>query len=153
MNQSQIVEYIATSFPGVDVVVGSSEHGDPEVAWGDTFVSYDPHRDLAPNRRMPFCTIVTKDYPGWDETSNLNRPDIYRVNLGLSRDTYRSVFPDEASYDFTALDLLMPHPVYGCQHWACVLNPSDPTFERLKPLLQDAYNLAVKRLEGHAELS
>ena len=30
----------------------------------------------------------------------------------------------------------MPHPVYGPNHWVCVLNPSDTTFENLKPLLK-----------------
>jgi hypothetical protein len=150
LNQSQIVDYIARSFDGVDVVVGSPEHGDPEVAWGDTFFSYDPNQNLPPHRRTPFCTIVTKNYPGWDEASNLNRPNVYRVNVGLSRDAYRALFPDETTYDFTSLDQLMPHPVYGRQHWVCVVNPTDAMFERLKPLLQDAYSLAVRRSEGRA---
>jgi hypothetical protein len=39
----------------------------------------------------------------------------------------------------------MPHPVYGKQHWACVLNPSDATFNDVKPLLAEASSIAVKR--------
>ena len=31
-------------------------------------------------------------------------------------------------HDFTALDRIMPHPVYGKMYWVCVLNPSDETF-------------------------
>ena len=30
-------------------------------------------------------------------------------------------------------------------HWVCVLNPSEATLERLKPLLAEAYDRAVKR--------
>ena len=39
----------------------------------------------------------------------------------------------------------MPHPVYGRNHWVCVLNPGEATFETLKPLLQEAYDRAVER--------
>jgi len=39
----------------------------------------------------------------------------------------------------------MPHPVYGRNHWVCVLNPSEATFETLKPLLREAYDRAVER--------
>jgi hypothetical protein len=35
--------------------------------------------------------------------------------------------------------------VYGRNHWVCVLNPSEATFETLKPLLQEAYDRAVER--------
>jgi Family of unknown function (DUF6194) len=52
---------------------------------------------------------------------------------------------DGSSRHFTALDKLMPHPVYGQYHWVCVLNPSQATFETLKPLLQEAYDRAVQR--------
>jgi len=33
----------------------------------------------------------------------------------------------------TALDQLMPHPVYGRMFWVCVLNPSDVTFQKVQP--------------------
>jgi predicted DNA-binding protein (MmcQ/YjbR family) len=55
------------------------------------------------------------------------------------------VFDAGAEHDFTALDRLMPHPVYGRNHWVCVLNPSEATFETLKPLLEEAYDRAVER--------
>jgi predicted DNA-binding protein (MmcQ/YjbR family) len=35
--------------------------------------------------------------------------------------------------------------VYSRNHWVCVLNPSEATFETLKPLLQEAYERAVER--------
>jgi hypothetical protein len=50
-------------------------------------------------------------------------------------------------HDFTALNVLMPHPVYAPQSWICVLSPSVETFETVKPLLQEAYDRAVRREE------
>ncbi len=43
------------------------------------------------------------------------------------------------------MDQLLPHPVYGRNHWVCVLNPSEATFDSLKPLLAEAYGVAVER--------
>jgi hypothetical protein len=155
MDQQAITQYIAETFAGVAVVMASAENGAPEVAWGDTFFSYDPDRDLPPNRAFPFATIVTKDYGDFDCASNLNRPDVFRLNVGVSRDTYHALFgaPPPAGaaapgYDFTALDQLLPHPVYAAQHWVCVLNPSAETFERVQPLLAEAYERAVSRLRS-----
>jgi len=33
----------------------------------------------------------------------------------------------------------------GGNHFVCVLNPSDSTFDSIKPLLEEAYGIAVKR--------
>jgi len=156
VDEVSITRYIADTFAGVDVVVASRETGAPEVAWGDTFFSYDPDRDLEPKHRLPFATIVTKDYGDFDRASNLNRPGVFRLNIGVSKETYRSLFgpqppPPGASgvvdtgHDFTALDQLMPHPVYAPQSWVCVLNPSEATFQAVGPLLAEAYELAVRR--------
>jgi hypothetical protein len=46
-------------------------------------------------------------------------------------------------HDFTTLDQLLPHPVYGRMYWVCILNPSDETFRAVQPLLAEAYDLAV----------
>jgi hypothetical protein len=111
MTETSIIEYIRASFDGVDVVAAAEGTSAPEVAWGDTFFMYDPVRKLkAP---FPFATIVTKDYGDFDNASNLNRPGVFRLNLGLSRTTYESLFgPAPGSgavasgHDFTALDRL-----------------------------------------------
>src|SRR5262249_44735755 len=87
VDEVSITRYITDTFDGVDVVVASRETGAPEVAWGDTFFSYDPDRDLEPKHRMPFATIVTKDYGDFDRASNLNRPGVFRLNIGVSKDT------------------------------------------------------------------
>ncbi len=104
MNEESIRRYIASEFDGVDVDIGSKEAGAPEIAWGDTFFIYDPQRNLEGSRRFPFATIVIKDYGDFDNKSNLNRPDVFRLNIGVSKETYRSLFPDEAEHDLTVAD-------------------------------------------------
>ena len=55
----------------------------------------------------------------------------------------------ESGYDYTALDQVMPHPVYGNMYWLCVLNPSLATFEQVKPLLAEAYASAARNEKEH----
>ncbi len=103
MDQASITEDISASFAGVDVVVASAQNGAPEIAWGDTFFIYDPNRDLDETRRFPFATIVTKDYGDFDNASNLDRPGVFRLNIGVSKETFAKLFGAEDDNDFTAL--------------------------------------------------
>lgn len=48
-------------------------------------------------------------------------------------------------FDFTSINALLPHPVYGWMSWACVLNPSEERFEELKPLIWEAYECAKEK--------
>lgn len=153
MDQQAIRDYVRKTFAGVDIQVASKEDGSPEIAWGDTFFIYDPQRNLEGAGRMPFATIVTKDYGDFDNASKLDRPDVFRLNIGVSKQTCSSLFPDEAEHDFTALDVLMPHPIYGRNHWVCVLNPTEATFKKAEPLLAEAYEIAVRRIAGRRERS
>jgi hypothetical protein len=79
----------------------------------------------------------------------LNRPGIFRLNIGVSKQTFQSLFGTEAvdlkDYDFTALDVIMPHPEYAQYHFICVLSPSEKTFEEIRPLLAEAYDIAARR--------
>jgi hypothetical protein len=81
--------------------------------------------------------------------SNLDRPGVFRLNIGVSRETFQSLFGagkvDVGAYDFAALDTIMPHPEYAAQHWVCVLSPSAATFEQVRALLAEAYALAERR--------
>ncbi len=155
MDEAAITRSIAETFAGVDVVCPGAD-SEPAIARGDTFFFYDPDRDLEPNRRFPFATIVTKDYGDFDRASNLDRPGVFRLNIGISKETYGSLVGPQSrrpgadgivdtGHDFAALDRLMPHPVYAPQSWICVLNPSDATFEAVRPVLAEAYDPAVKR--------
>ena len=151
MDQEKISDYISRTFEGVDVVVASKENGAPEIAWGDSFFIYDPNRDLPETRRFPFATIVTKNYTGFDELSDLDRPGVFRLNIGVSKQTFDTLFGDGGEHDFTTLDRLMPHPLYGSNHFVCILNPSDDSFESVKPLLSEAYDIAVRRAAPRAK--
>src|SRR5262245_33546547 len=107
MDESAITTYITEAFAGVDMVPAS----------GGTFFFYDPER------KFPFTTVVTSDE--YDQFSNLNRSGVYRLNVGVSKQTFQALFgsPPAQGYDYTALDAIMPHPVYGKMYWVCVLNP------------------------------
>lgn len=145
LDQTSIIQYITTTFESVDVQIASKDDGSPEIAWGDTFFFYSPDPSKR-DRKFPFATIVTKDYGDFDAASNLNRPGVFRLNIGVDRETFRSKFgDDDARFDFTSLDQVMPHPVYAKQHWLCVLNPSRETFQALCPLLEAAHAVAVRR--------
>jgi hypothetical protein len=135
MDPESITHYIASTFAGVDVVVAS----------GDTFFAYNPGGEPLPDRWQPFATLVTSDVN--DQCSDLERPGVFRLNIGVSRETFRALFgPDAgAEHDFTALDRIMPHPVYGTMFWLCVLNPSEATFQAVRPLLAEAYARAARR--------
>jgi hypothetical protein len=117
-----IHRHILETYP--DTIVAAIE--------GGTFYSCDPAN--FPN----FATVVTSD--AFDDASNLSRPDAYRLNIGLSRDTFQRLVGDQVEPDYMALDRLMPHPVYARQHYVSILNPRRETFETLlKPLLDEAH--------------
>ncbi len=46
---------------------------------------------------------------------------------------------------FTQPDKILPHPGYAWMSWVCALNPFDATFERLKPLIKEAYEYAKEK--------
>ena len=121
---------------------------------GDVFFIYDPEGDLPANRQFPFATIVTND--NYETVSGLNRVGVYRLNLGLTKATYISLFgtpPTErdehgvlaTGFDYAALDQVMPHPVYAGQYWVCVVTPSDTTMDTLRPLLAEAHKFAKRK--------
>ena len=146
MDEASVTQYIIDTFDGVETVTSS----------GNTFFFYGSER------KFPFVTLVTND--DYDQFSNLNRPSVFRLNIGISKKTYNSLFGSRPSpsgaggvadadsiSDFTALDHLMPHPVYARMYWVCVLNPSDVTFQEVvQPLLAEAYEMAVSKYSKRA---
>ena len=139
MNEDEIINYITGAFKDVETATAN----------GDTFFFNDP------TQKFPFATLVTSDFN--DQFSNLNRPGVFRLNIGPDKATFQSLFgtppPSKASdyepipgYDYTVLDEILPHPVYGRMYWVCILNPGRETFEKnVKPLLAEAYNLSYGR--------
>jgi hypothetical protein len=149
MTQDDVIEFVTSDLEGTVVVVASEDNGDPEVAWGDTFFFYDPDGITVPERRLPYATIVTNDYPGFDEASNLNRTGVYRVNAWVGRDTFdqQTSSKDASAIDYAVLDKVLPHPVYGQQSWVSVLNPGPNTANTVKDLLAEAHERARTRYE------
>ncbi len=152
MNETDLTRFITDTYPGVDTVAAS----------GDTFFFYNPDTSLPPDHMFPIVTLVTSDIN--DQFSDLNRPSVFRLNIGVSKPTFQSLFgspklptPKESvaenaaadsGYDFTALDQVMPHPVYGRMYWVCVVNPTDETFAtQVRPLLDEAYAMAASKYE------
>ncbi len=117
----------------------TSTHPDTVIAtaMGATFFSLDEKH--WPN----FATIVTTDEH--DDASNLSRPAVFRLNIGVGRETFERLVGDARDPDFTAIDRLLPHPVYARQRCVAILNPSRRTFdELLKPLIAEAYERVAR---------
>lgn len=132
MDETIMAKYIIDTFAGVETTDN----------FGYTFFFYGP------DRMLPFATLAAADNP-YDRVSNLDRPGVFRLNIGVSPQTFRALFGarkvDVGGYDFTTLDKIMPHPEYAAQHFVCVLNPSETTLEKVRALLAEAYDLAVRR--------
>ena len=144
MTPDEIVEFV-TGLGGTIVVVASEEDGAPETAWGDTFFFYDPDGVTVPEKRMPYATIVVNDYPGFDDSSDLSRPGIFRVNMAVSRETFEGRIPAEDTTDYSVLDEVIPHPIYATQSWLSVLNQESATSETVRDLLTEAHDRARTR--------
>ena len=132
IDEAFITNYIRETFEDVETVENS----------GDTFFFNDPER------MFPFATIVASD--AYDQFSNLDREGVFRFNLSVGKEAFQKLFGtgyiEDGDYDFAAIDTILPHPVYGKLRWICVLNPSEETFETIKPMLAEAYKLSAERV-------
>lgn len=129
MDEAAVRDYILGSCPGTTVVD----------AGGDSYFFTDP------KQMHPYATLVTSD--AHDQASDLARPGVFRLNIGVSKEEFRSLFGAGGGegQDFTALDRLMPHPVYGKMYWVCVLNPGAQTSETVRGLLAEAYAADLRK--------
>ncbi len=136
-----------------DYVLNAFIHVRPLNAWGETSFFYNPG-DLRP-RGTYFCTIKEKDGEN-DKASALHRKDVFRLNFGVTKQTFLRLFgviPKrpfkggiiEGAYDFTQLDSMCPHPVYGWMCWIAIINPSQESFIRLKGLMLESYQLVLQK--------
>lgn len=143
IHEDTVAAFIET-LPGLDVLRVPNT----------TFFFYDPARDIPHDRRQPFATLVSAD--DHDTASNLARPGVFRLNVGVARETYRALFgpepkwnldggPVATGHDFTQLDAFLPHPVYAPLSWICILNPSARNWPQAQAYVREAHALAVKR--------
>ena len=119
-------------------------------SWGETAYFLNPQQRL--KRGVYVCTVKNKDGEN-DAGSRLDRDGVYRLSIGIGKPRFTELFGTpparpakggcvEGPWDFTQLDKIMPHPVYGWMSWVCVLCPSHDTFQTCRPLLQSAFNKA-----------
>ena len=132
MNEASITQYIIDTFAGVETAIN----------FGYTFFFYGS------DHKLPFATLASEDND-YDRVSNLDRPGVFRLNIGVRKQTFQSLFGATgvtlSDFDFTALDQIMPHPVYAPQYFVCVLSPGDATFQTVQRLLAEAYDIALRR--------
>ena len=129
-----ITEYITTTFRDVDVV--SIE--------GMRFFSLDPEKHW-PN----FATLVWTDEHDEGAPSKLSRPGVYRVNIGVGKETFQRLVGNITLPDYAAFDRVLPHPVYAKQRWISILNPSHATVrDELMPLIAAGRDRLASRKAG-----
>lgn len=134
-NPEAIRDWITATYP--DTVVAE--------ALGATFFSLD-------QRHWPnFATIVTTDEHDMGNPSDLARPGVFRLNIGVGKATFERLVGAMTDPDYAALDRVIPHPVYAKQRWVAILNPSRATFEEtVKPLIDEAHERLARQMRRRA---
>lgn len=131
MNQVEVEEYVA-----------SLEDVQREENFGYIFFF------VGEDHRVPFMTIAQSDNE-YDKVSNLDREGVFRLNIGVSRETFESLLAGSPAenVDYTALNVFLPHPDYAKQHFVCILNPSQENEAVTKRLIVEAHSIAATRLQ------
>lgn len=149
MRPEEIIDHLTGRFDGLA----------PKASWGETSLFYNP--DLALANGVYFCTIKEHDGAN-DRSSELDRPGVFRLALGLPEECYQQHFgprptrPPKGAvvttgHDFTQLDVVMPHPIYAWMGWIQVLQPSDERFAAMQMLFVESYDHVVRRFEKALE--
>lgn len=90
-------------------------------SWGERAVYYNPNGVL---KRGVYVLIIKEKDSNNDKDSLVNRSNVYRVNIRLKKETFTEMFgyipkrPGvgqivDMNFDFTKLDIVMPHPIYS----------------------------------------
>ena len=126
----------------VEAFVAGMENVQQEENYGYVFFF------VGDDHRLSFVTIANSDND-WDSVSSLNREGVFRVNIGISKETFKSLIVkfDDELIDYSILNTFLPHPEYAQQSFVCILNPSGENIEITKKLIEEAYSIAAKRLQ------
>ncbi|ALR11853.1 hypothetical protein MYCSP_10765 [Mycobacteroides saopaulense] len=124
IDEGAVIEYIITTFPDL-------QH---EVVQGNWFFF------RGDDRQVPVITLMSNE--AFDTYSDLGRPAVYRLNIGVGGDTFANIAGGcdvSVEVDYTEFDRILPHPEYGGAKWICVVNPGEDTFaDVVRPLLAEA---------------
>ncbi|WP_287804241.1 DUF6194 family protein [Diaphorobacter sp.] len=150
MTQDEIRERFGSN-SSVFIQIANSGDGSPEMAWGDTF--FYVRDNSGEPKKMPFTTIVTKDYTGFDSESNLNRGSLYRLNIEIGKDKFEDLFgfktnefeDNRSRFNFSSLNQLFPHPLYGSNGWVSIINPDADSAAKVNNLLDFSFERALRR--------
>ncbi len=116
------------------------EFADAVVATLDSAAFFSLDEKHWPN----FATVVWTDEHDEGAPSNLARDGVYRVNVGVDRETFQRLVGSMAEPEYAAFDRFIPHPVYARQRWISVLNPSYETVRTtLMPLIAAGHDRLV----------
>lgn len=140
LSVEDIIEYMLSNYEGVKL----------DKNWGERGLFYNPE-GLLP-KGVYIMTFKEADGDN-DRASHINRGGIYRINLGISKESFKRIFGEiptrpsaggvvSTGHDFQELNQITPHPVYGWMSWIAVLNPSVETFNILKPIIAESVKLA-----------
>jgi len=95
-----------------------------------------------------FATVVWTDEHDEGAPSNLAREGVYRVNVGVDRETFQRLVGGMTDLDYATFDRFVPHPVYAKQRWISILNPRRETVrETLMPLIRQGHDRLAARRE------
>ncbi|MBZ2194929.1 DUF6194 family protein [Occultella gossypii] len=147
MNMEQIIDAVH-ALPGSLVLAPGPGSEFPEVAWGDSFFYYAPDGRV-PTNTQPYATIVTKDYPD-DSASHLDQAGRWRLNVHVGRSRFTELTGETPGdltrdRDFSAPDVVLPHPVYSSLGWIAIVNPADATGALALDLVRAAHEAAAAR--------
>nr|WP_199156743.1 DUF6194 family protein [Pedobacter sp. ASV2] len=99
------------------------------------------------DHRLPFVSTAGSDNE-YDNVSKLDREDVFRVNIGVSKESFAKLFPESGiECDFTTLNTFLPHPHYAAQNFICILNPAGENLIQTLQFIDEAHLLAKKRFE------
>src|SRR5262245_48915398 len=126
----------------VEAFVAGLENVQREEAYGYLFFF------VGDDHRLPFVTIANSDHD-FDKVSNLNRDGVFRINIGISKETFKNLLgePSSEPIDYSILDTFLPHPEYSKQNFICILNPSNENVDKTKNLIVEAHSIAAARLQ------
>jgi hypothetical protein len=100
---------------------------------------------------LSFVTVANAENE-WDNVSNLNREGVFRVNIGISRETFDTLIGEPSEpLDYSVLNTFLPHPEYAKQNFICILNPEGENAERTRELIREAHAIATKRSQRKAK--
>ena len=100
------------------------------------------------DHRLPFVTLANTDNE-YDSASNLSRDGVFRINIGVSRETFKQIIGEFSpeSVDYSALNVFLPHPDYAAQNFICILNPASENVETTKKMILEAHSIATTRFQ------